>query len=232
MKPLTKLLLILFTSVYLSSCEKDKLETVTDADGNVYSTVVIGTQIWMSENLKTTKFNDGADIPLVTDYTEWGNLTSPGYCWCNNNEEIYGGIYGALYNWYSVNTGKLCPDGWHVPSDEEWKVLEMYLGMSQVEADKIGHRGTDEGTKLMMEDIWLQNGTDYGTNESGFSALPGGYRSSDGYFYYIGGSSDWWTSTELDAHDAWTRRLLHDPFVYRDKSVKENGLSVRCLKDN
>jgi uncharacterized protein (TIGR02145 family) len=102
-------------------------QTVKDIDGNVYKTVTIGKQVWMAENLKTAKYNDGKTIPLVTDNTEWSNLSAPAYCWYNNdiaNKEVY----GALYNWYTVNTNKVCPKGWHIPIDAEWTTLTTYLG--------------------------------------------------------------------------------------------------------
>src|SRR4030043_1071771 len=107
------------------------LLTISDADGNTYATVTIGSQIWMKENLKTTRLNSGTSIPLVTDNTGWANSITPVYCWYNNNESTYKNIYGALYNWYTVTTGNLCPLGWHVPTDGDWKILEMHLGMSQ-----------------------------------------------------------------------------------------------------
>ncbi len=101
---------------------------VTYVDGNVYNIVIIGTHVWMKENLKTTKYNDGSNIPLVIDSTTWVNLTTPGYCWYNNDATSHKNTYGALYNWYAVNTGKLCPAGWYVPSDTEWQTLMNYLG--------------------------------------------------------------------------------------------------------
>ena len=102
--------------------------TVTDVDGNTYKTVIIGTQVWMAENLKTTKYNDGIQIPLVTDPITWINLKSAAYCWYNNDLATNKNIYGAIYNWLVVNTGKLCPIGWHVPSDTEWTTLTTFLG--------------------------------------------------------------------------------------------------------
>ncbi|MGB4293792.1 MAG: FISUMP domain-containing protein, partial [Bacteroidales bacterium] len=99
---------------------------MNDVDGNRYKVIMIGNQLWMAENLRTTKYNDGTPIPLVTDNTAWSNLTSPGYCWYDNNSTNKD-TYGALYNWYTVNTGKLCPSGWHVPSDDEWTIMQNYL---------------------------------------------------------------------------------------------------------
>ena len=114
---------------------------VTDDDGNVYHSVTIGTQVWMVENLKTTKYNDGTSIPLVTDATDWHNLLTPGYCWNNNDEATYKATYGALYNWYTVNTGNLCPTGWHVPGDAEWTTLTTYLGGEDVAGGKLKEVG-------------------------------------------------------------------------------------------
>ncbi|MFN8240261.1 MAG: FISUMP domain-containing protein [Bacteroidales bacterium] len=126
-----------------------------DVDGNVYKTVTIGQQTWFSENLRTTKLNDGQAIPLVTANTAWNNLSTPGYCWYNNNQAQYAVNYGALYNWYAVGTNKLCPAGWHVASDNDFKILEKSLGMSESEADAIGFRGINEASKLAgVPDLW------------------------------------------------------------------------------
>ncbi len=122
-------------------------DAVADVDGNVYKTIGIGSQTWMAENLRTTRYNDQTEIPLVTGDTAWSSLQTPGYCWYEDNEAVFKNIYGAYYNWFTVNTGKLCPSGWHVPSDGEWKVLEMELGMTQEEADELEWRGI-EAVKL------------------------------------------------------------------------------------
>lgn len=223
------------------SCNKDDDNpvtlTVTDKEGNIYGTITIGNQVWMAENLKTTKYNDGDDIPLVTDNTAWTDLTTPGYCWYDNNQATYGGTYGALYNWFVVETGKLCPTGWHVPTDEEWKQLETTLGMSSLVIDDIGWRGTTEGSKLagnasLWKDGILDSEPAFGT--SGFKALPAGYRSfNDGGCYHIGISTTWWCSDEYSTTHAWFR-TIRDTYsdVYRDfYGDKNNGKSVRCLKD-
>ena len=155
--------------------------TVVDIDGNVYHTVTIGTQVWMVENLKTTKYNDGTAIPLVTDSAAWDELTTPGYCWYNNDSATYKNPYGALYNWYAVSTGKLAPTGWHVPTDSEWAVLTTYVGNTY-------YGGLDSaGGALKSTDktYWLSPNTG-ATNSSGFSALPGGFRDYVGTFYSIG----------------------------------------------
>lgn len=205
--------------------------TVTDIDGNVYSTVIIGLQIWMKENLKTTKYFNGSNIPLVTSGTEWASLTTPAFCWADNNEYIYKNLYGGLYNWYTVNTGNLCPEGWHVPSDNEWKILEMLLGMSQAMADLTGYRGTNEGSMLKSGNGWYENGN--GTNLTGFSALPSGWRDYGGEFYFIGNWTDFWTSTEINYNIAYSRALGYKyATIGRYEDSKKFGFSIRCIKNN
>ena len=196
--------------------------TVIDIDGNVYNTVTIGSQVWMAENLKTTKYNDGTAIPLVTDSTSWSNLTTPGYCWYNNDEAGYKNVYGALYNWFTVNTGKLCPIGWHVPTDAEWTTLTDYLGGESVAGGKLKETGTTH---------WLSPNTG-ATNETGFTALPGGYRAGSGYFNHVGSYGHWWSATEGSAGNAWGRYVGYDNSnVYGLSDSKQAGFSVRCVKD-
>jgi len=144
--------------------------------------------------------------------------------------------YGRLYNWYAVDDSrKIAPEGWHVPTDEEWKQLELYLGMSQTDADdQGGWRGTDEGGKLKESGTthWISPNTG-ATNESGFSALPGGLRRYNGdYHSSLGIDAYFWPSTESGAGQAWWRGLsCSSPKVYRSFSVKLNGFSVRCVRD-
>ena len=149
--------------------------TVTDIDGNTYQTVKIGDQWWMAENLKVTCYRNGDAIPNITDGTTWASLSTGAYCEYNNDINNVA-TYGRLYNWYAVTDSRnIAPAGWHVPSDAEWKQLEMYLGMSQSEADATGWRGTDEGGKLKEVGTMHWNSPNTGaTNESGFTALPGG----------------------------------------------------------
>ena len=198
-------------------------QTVTDIDGNIYHTVTIGTQVWMVENLKTTKYNDGTAIPNVTDNTAWLNLTTPGYCWYNNDAPTYKSTYGALYNWYSVNTGKLCPTGWHVPTDAEWTTLTTYLGGEAVAGGKMKETGTIH---------WYESPVET-SNSSGFTAIPGGMRYyNDGIFKGIGITGIWWSSSENSSNSAWCRY-----FFYATNDVsklvdnKPDALSVRCLKN-
>ncbi len=195
--------------------------TLNDADGNVYHIVTIGTQVWTLENLKTTKYNDGVTIPNVTDNTAWTNLLTSAYCWYNNDISNKSS-YGAIYNWYTVNTRKLCPTGWHVPSDTEWTTLTTYLGGESVAGIKLKENGTTH---------WSSPNTG-ATNESGFTALPGGFRNSTGAFSLILDTGCWWTSTEFNAGSAWYRYMTsHDGLVTRVSSSKSGGTSVRCIRD-
>jgi uncharacterized protein (TIGR02145 family) len=197
---------------------KTNCEIITDLDGNVYNTLRIGTQIWMKENLKTTKYNDGTGIPLVTDNTAWSNLTTPGYCWFNNDVG-FKATYGALYNWYVVSTGKLCPSGWHVPTDAEWTTLTTYLGGESVAGGKLKEAGLAH---------WTSPNTG-ATNEAGFTALPGGSRFFDGVFTSIGDIGWWWSSIEATVN-AWCRGMSNfESQVTKTTYHKRDGFSVRCL---
>jgi len=221
----------------LGSCRKNDntptLLTVTDIDGNVYHTVTIGSQVWMVENLKTTKYNDNTSIPLVTDSASWISLTTPGYCWYNNDAANNKNVYGALYNWYTVNTGKLAPAGWHVPTHDEWTTMITYLGNDSVAGGKMKSTGTLEaGTGLWHTPNSGAN------NKSGFTALPGGYRagtaSSNGMSANIGELGIWWTATEYDNSHSWNYYLVTNivqvNYGYQD-GEKTYGYSVRCVKD-
>ncbi|MFZ0280712.1 MAG: FISUMP domain-containing protein [Bacteroidales bacterium] len=201
----------------------------SDIDGNLYKTVAIGTQVWMAENLKTIKLNENTNITNVTSGATWAALTTPGYAWYGNDEATNKPLYGALYNWHTVNTGILCPTGWHVPSDDEFKTLEMFLGMTQAQVDVSGWRGTDQGTQLKNTTGWT---TGNGTNTSGFSALPGGYRFYvDGGFNSAGTISYWWSSTEINLDRSYGRQLdAAHADVERTNADKHAGKYVRCLK--
>jgi len=213
-------------------CEPDNVEGgchfIDERDGQEYKCVEIGEQTWMAENLKATKYNDGTDIPLVTDNTEWGDLSTPGYCWYGNDAATYKTPYGALYNWHAVNTGKLCPTGWHVPTDAEWTTLTDYLGGEEVAGGKLKEAGTDH---------WRYPNVG-ATNSSGFTALGGGYRNYlHGIFRYVNFSGWWWSSTEFDYESdeeyAFVRYIFHDKDnINRYGFVpKSEGISVRCLRD-
>ena len=207
--------------------------TMTDIDGNVYQTVKIGDQWWMAENLKVTHYRNGATIPLVTNSDDWPNLSTGARCAYDNNQSEVA-TYGYLYNWYAVNDSRnIAPSGWHVPTDAEWKELEMYLGMSQSEADGTGYRGTDEGGKLKEAGTTHWNNPNEGaTNEIGFTALPGGCRYLDGYFGPLGSDAYFWSSTEGSSDYAWIRELrCYDADVGRSSNFKRRGFSVRLVRD-
>ncbi len=196
--------------------------TVDDIEGNTYKTVTIGNQVWMAENLKTTRFTDGTGIPPVPGNIEWKSLSTPGYCWYDNDEAANKSTYGALYNWYAVASGKLCPAGWRIPSDEQWKTLTTYLGGEYLAGDKLKEEGAEH---------W-KHFNDKATNASGFTALPGGGR-IDGTFVLIEESGVWWTSTSFNEDQAYLREL--DNFVTEVLSgylSKKHGFSVRCVKNN
>ncbi|MDD5673049.1 MAG: FISUMP domain-containing protein [Chitinivibrionales bacterium] len=194
----------------------------TDIDGNTYDTVSIGTQVWMVENLKTTKYNDGTAVHLVADSTAWSNLTTDGYCWYNNSVS-YWNTYGALYNWYAVNTGKLAPTGWHVPSDSEWEVLGNYLGGDNVAGGPLKESGMT---------YWASPNKN-ATNSTGFSALPGGYRVSTGSFSSIGSTGYWWSSTVDNATSSWARGMASNSAIVGRSNYGNNsyGFSIRCVKN-
>jgi uncharacterized protein (TIGR02145 family) len=195
--------------------------TVGDIDGNIYNIVPIGTQIWMAENLKTTKYKNGASIPLVTDKAAWSSLTTPGYCWYNNEEAAYKNTYGALYNWYTANTGILCPAGWHVPTDAEFTTLTTYLGGEGSAGAKMKEAGITH---------WANPNTG-ATNESGFLGLPGGCLYKGGSWDNIGLYGGWWSSTWYYPH-AYSRTLVYNrTTISRYNADEETGFSVRCLKD-
>jgi len=203
---------------------------VTDIDGNSYYTVQIGGQLWMAENLKTTSYKNGEAIPNVTDKVQWSNITTGSYC-SYYNDESYVSMYGMLYNWLAVSDNRgLAPTSWHIPSDAEWKELEMYLGMSQSTAGKYSWRGTEESSKLKSTNGWYENGN--GTNEYGFSALPGGYRHINGSFVNMSSYATFWSSTETNSNNAFYRSLsYYDGKVYRYDYNKHYGFCVRCIKD-
>ncbi|MCX6224381.1 MAG: PKD domain-containing protein [Bacteroidia bacterium] len=205
-------------------------EIVKDFDGNIYKAVLIGTQTWMAENLKATHFNDGEVIPFVTDGTVWANLATPGFCWYDNLLVNYQS-YGGLYNWYAVQTGKLCPKGWHVPGDEEWKVLEMSLGMSETDANKEDVRFSgDVGKKLKSTNYWYNNGN--GINFSGFNVFPGGYRNDNGSFDGFGTKAFLWSSTFYNWTVSTYRGLRSESDgIDRTSQYRRYGFSVRCLKN-
>jgi uncharacterized protein (TIGR02145 family) len=197
-------------------------ETITDIDGNVYHVVTIGTQVWLVENLKTTKNNDGTEIPFIVDTAAaWYELNEPGYCWFNDDESNKN-TTGSLYNFNALNTGKLCPKGWHVPTDEEWTILAEYLGGENVAGGIMKAKGTE---------FWLSPNTG-ANNSSGFTAFSVGFRGKTGFIPHGNSVALFWSSTAFDEIDGWTRYLLFDnEAIGRNNGGKYHGFSIRCLKD-
>ncbi|MCK9412028.1 MAG: fibrobacter succinogenes major paralogous domain-containing protein [Prolixibacteraceae bacterium] len=198
-------------------------EIITDSDGNRYHSVTIGTQVWMVENLRTTKYRDGTPLPNVTDGNSWGTLTTGAYCWCNNDGPTNKNTYGALYNWYAINTGNLCPTGWHVPTTVEWTTLTDYLGGLDVAGGKLKQTGTTG---------WADPNAG-ATNETGFTAVGGGSRNNtNGAFAQIGTNGYWWSATESTTTGSLRRGMGYpNASVTVNAHPKNYGLSVRCIKD-
>lgn len=220
---------------------------VKDIDENVYKSVIIGTQVWMAENLKTTKYNDGTPIPNITDNIAWEALTTGAYSDYNNTPSN-STTYGRLYNWYAIDNNaatkvasngdkNVCPTGWHIPSDIEWTRLTDYL-------TNHGYGYEGSGVDIAKSMAATSGWTTYGTpgtvgndqasnNSSGFTALPSvGYRFGEGSFSTVGGSGDWWSATVSSALSAWNRGLYYSTSnVVRDYDLKKYGFSVRCVRD-
>jgi len=203
------------------------IDSVKDIDGNVYQTVKIGNQWWIAENLKVTHYRNGDEIPNKVNDDEWDKPTG---AWCSyDNDTANIKIYGRLYNWFAVtDSRKIAPEGWHVPTDDEWQELVDYLGGEAFAGGKMKSVGTIEGS----DGIWYGS-NESATNESGFSALPGGYRYNHGVFDGIGINPYFWSSTESSGGTAWYRYLYYgNSNVYRHNSGwKHAGYSVRCIKD-
>lgn len=221
-----KLFIVVGYFLHMYGCKKDNgPEFISDIDGNEYGTVIIGGQVWMKANLRTTRYNDGTEIPNVISNSEWSNLSSGAYCWYENDISNKT-PYGALYNWYSVKTGKLCPKGWHVPSNQEWTDLSYELGGPEI-----------AGGKLKAIGKWAEPNVG-ATNETGFSAFPGGERyvngqNIDGAFLGLESGGRWCTSSEQSASQFFTISIYRSSGKIDDMipDNKKKGLSVRCLKD-
>lgn len=220
--------------------------TIMDIDGNIYHTIKIGNQVWSAENFRTTRFNDGSAIPLAKSDSAWSMRVTPGYCFINNTANADSiESFGALYNWYAVNTHILAPAGWHVPTDSDWTTLENYLISSGYNWD-----GTTTANKiaksLSAKTDWIESGH-VGSelsknNKSGFSALPGGLRAdgsnpfgiypADANFYSQGYEAIWWSSSSLGTGSGVARHL---EVLYEDLEKSgygaSNGFSIRLIKD-
>jgi len=234
MKHIKGMLIALCFIVIENSLTKAQTEQIVkDIDGNLYHIITIGDQTWMKENLRTTKFNDGTAIPLVTDSVTWSSMSKPAYCWYKNDAKKYKETYGALYNWYTVETGKLCPTGWRVPQEPDFSfgLILINLGDEKVAGGKLKETGTTH---------WLSPNTG-ADNSSKFTALPGGFRSSYSNYSGMGIVGYWWSSSaDLDINTYSSTRPTY--FFLSNKSSEakmdksdyvtiQNGFSVRCIKD-
>jgi uncharacterized protein (TIGR02145 family) len=197
--------------------------TVKDRDGNVYKTVRIGTQVWMAENLRTTKYRNGDPIPQVIANTSWSVLNSGAYCWYNNDDKASKITYGALYNWFAIDDKRnIAPIGWHIPTDKEWAVLVTFLKGDQYAGDALKETQTSH---------WSDPNS-AATNSSGFSALPGGYRNKDGIFKNINVCGGWWADTEYTKSLGWYRYVDNvSSSIHNVSTYKNCGFSIRCIKD-
>lgn len=215
----TVMLSILIVAMIFSFGISSAFSQVTDKDNNVYQTVTIGTQEWLVENLNVEHYQNGDVIPQVQDAAEWKKLTTGAWCYYENNTEN-GKKYGKLYNWYAVTDSRgLAPEGWHIPGDAEFTILDEFLGGRDV-----------SGGKMRTTTLWEKEKG--GTNESGFTALPGGYCDESGKYKFIGKYGCFWSSTQNNTIAAWIRELHHNiTDVKRDTYHKRCGLSVRCVKD-
>ncbi len=221
-------ILLVISAVALTSLSA-QTDSITDREGNVYQTVQIGDQWWMAENLRVTQFANGDQIPQLTNATEWANTLKGAYCYYGN-KTYFADTYGNLYNWYTVEDERgVCPVGWHVATDEDWIIMEMHLGMSAEEAERMtAWRGTDEGDKIKDESFG-------GNNSAGFTALGTGYRDPEGIFKAMGTDNDYWTSTPYDNRGN-TEGVLHgllntNPSTVRNFHVPGYGFCIRCVRD-
>jgi uncharacterized protein (TIGR02145 family) len=232
---IVKSLLFGFLTFTLNSCEDTKpvlnpdytgqTGQVADIEGNIYNTIGMGSQIWMAENLKTTTLKDNSLIPSVLNDSIWATnyYHSPGYCWYNNDSTINKKVYGALYNYYIVETELLCPSGWHVPTTSEWNTLESYLGGSEIAGGKL---------KDYYKSYWKDPNPCI-VNNYGFYAFPGGERLNfSGRFVQINESGFWWTQNQKDDFYAYSRAMSFEDKSLRTFEInKKVGCSVRCIKD-
>ena len=222
--PANLLVLAFMISIMFTGCKKENdPDIIKDADGNVYNAITIGTQMWIKENLKTTKYSNGDPILNVSETAAWAALSTGAYCDYENN----GGnssLYGHLYNWYAVKDArKICPAGWHVPGNDEWNVLASSLGGSTIAGGKLKEEGTAHWT----------NPNTQASNSSGFTALPAGYRYANGNFFDLNEIVFFWTSYGSNANNGYAWALYYNDEAADDLSNNDarNGYSVRCIKD-
>jgi uncharacterized protein (TIGR02145 family) len=220
----TMVIFLLSLSISFKSIAQESTETVQDIGGNVYPIIIIGKQVWMKEDLKTTRYSNGDSIGTTTPTTlDITNEPTPKYQWAYDGNESNVEIYGRLYTWYAATDDRnICPTGWHVPTDADWSTLTTFLVGEYVAGGKLKEKGITH---------WKSPNTG-ATNESGFTALPGGYRYGNGTFYDIGGTGNWWSSTEVSTNNAWCYTMYNNlRNVNKHYGKKTNDLSVRCVRE-
>lgn len=241
MKNLNFLMLIIMMPTFILAQESG---TFTDSrDNQTYKWVKIGTQVWMAENLKATKYRDGTVLPNVTDKDSWADLGSDDIAWCyydNDSKNVQ--KYGVLYTWAAATLEQssksnpsgikgVCPDGWHLPSNAEWEEMAEFINKDKGVYSKSGNDWKNVGGHLKAANCWNNDGN--GTDDYGFLGLPGGNRDGYGYFNYLGEYGYWWSTTEEDKYSAWYRSLYYDDSNLATRNHgKEKGRSVRCVKDS
>lgn len=241
-KTITNTILFVFAIIALNGCEEDETMdpvqgnssavfnpqltygTMTDQDGNTYKTITIGSQTWMAENLRTTKYRNGDNIPKTTSNSSWASTVSGAYCIYNNSvDPSFIATYGSLYNWFAINDSRnIAPEGWHVPTNAEWDILIQFLGGSSVGGGKMKESGM----------LHWNSPNSGATNESGFTALPGGLRHYDGSFGMLKEHGSWWSTTISGNGDVWIKDIfLENANIESYEFGKTFGFSVRCVKD-
>jgi uncharacterized protein (TIGR02145 family) len=235
--PFNYCFLTILVTLILSGCERffsnptppidysGQIDSIKDIEGNIYKTVGIGTQIWIAENLRTTKLNNGKNLTNLTSNSKWEFSKTPGYCYYNNDSLQYSNIFGPLYNFYAIRSDSICPTGWHVPTEKDWNILKEYLGGGLLAGGKM---------KDIYSSYW--NSPNYGiANDYNFSALPGGYRRFDtGIFNELGNEGNWWTSSSIPQYQDHALIMTikkENTYVSTNTRYKNEGVSIRCLKN-
>jgi len=217
-----KNIVVISIILLLFGCSKDELPTVKDIDGNEYHYITIGSQVWMVENLKTSRYRNGDTIPSVTENTDWRNLTTGALCYYNNDSNN-GKTYGILYNWYVLDDNRMvAPSGWRVATIEDWNTLINYLGGTNIAGGKLKETGTSH---------WISPNSD-ASNTINFSALPAGIRDNHGNFTQQRETAEWWIPKEYDSIVAWFTQIADGTSIQVSEfGHKNSGLSIRCVKE-
>lgn len=229
------LALLLQLTLLINGVKAQKNNVITDIDGNRYKKVSIANQVWLQENLRTTTFNDGTPILKVESNTTWSNTAKPAYCWYNNTSDIKS-TFGALYNWYVVEQGNVCPTGWHVATDKDWMQLELLIGVPEDVIEDIDWRGYVSHKLAGEIDLWvpgvLKNMEGFASTD--FKALPAGNRIGESGSFGNKGSNAYWWCPELhtESDGAIYRSIFYgSAHMIKQVSPKNYGMAIRCVKD-